>query len=739
MLNAQALVRGAREPQSLGWVNERASTMMRGFLAISAASVLCAGEAVSAADYHVAQQLGWASDNNPGTEARPWKSIGKAAQIVQAGDTVVIHAGTYPESIIPHNQGTRSQPITFKALGDEQVILEGADTIGPEKWQPIPNIKNVYSTALDHDPGQVFVDDKPVYVKVNLVTKGYPRRYRRGSVTEADKNTYQYVQGTKRLLLNLGGESPGRHVIRVPNRLVGFDLGAGTQLIGIHARRYHTWGISVSGDDSLVQDCEVTDSADGIVVMGWDCRGVTLRRNTVVDVQGHGILLVDRPTQCVVEDNLVVRCTLNSEHSESWLGSIKMNSASEITFAHNVVLEAGNPETDQGHDGSGFWGDIDVNRIMYVGNTAANNKDFGLYVEFSMTDTRAYFNSFYRNGHGISCRQSQGGVFMRNLVQESVGSGLAVWAGDAPYSTTDNLFTHNLVRDCNPAIMLQIEQPNFCDYNTYWPKKGGDLAKGQPHGSNPGASYMQLADWVNATGHDAHSTVRDAQPADVGLDTLTFRVADAKDPNQILMMIGNGGFEYADPISQSMLPYFWRAGTGDDVAHKFVYPVYAGLKGGADTFAFGGAGGTLYLQMDPVGAPNQSKVAHTGLRCIKIDGQKPAEVCLQGLGFWSPSLPARAGDTFDVSYFVKGQNLKPTGATAIAAFAEFTNATGQHRHRVPLPTAMPPSPTSNGTFDWTQLSAALKVPQDSKRMRLFIGLAPAAGTLFFDDITIKVR
>jgi hypothetical protein len=44
-----------------------------------------------------------------------------------------------------------------------------------------------------------------------------------------------------------------------------------------------------------------------------------------------------------------------------------------------------------------------------------------------------------------------------------------------------------------------------------------------------------------------------------------------------------------------------------------------------------------------------------------------------------------------------------------------------------------------GTFDWTRLSAEVQVPADARRMRVFLGLAPARGALLLDDISIKAR
>ena len=45
--------------------------------------------------YHVAQSHPEASDANPGTEDRPFATIGKAAGILEPATKVVIHAGVY--------------------------------------------------------------------------------------------------------------------------------------------------------------------------------------------------------------------------------------------------------------------------------------------------------------------------------------------------------------------------------------------------------------------------------------------------------------------------------------------------------------------------------------------------------------------------------------------------------------------------------------------------------------------
>jgi hypothetical protein len=110
-------------------------------------------------------------------------------------------------------------------------------------------------------------------------------------------------------------------------------------------------------------------------------------------------------------------------------------------------------------------------------------------------------------------------------------------------------------------------------------------------------------------------------------------------------------------------------------------------------------------------------------------------MCQEGLGYWSPSLPARAGDTYDIGFYARGRELAPaTGQTAVAAFAEFANATGQRRQRVDL--AVRPL---SGSFEWAAVAAKVKVPDGARRLRVFLGMRPSTGTLLIDDITMKVQ
>lgn len=57
------------------------------------------------------------NDSNSGSASAPWLTIGHAAQEAQSGDTVMVGAGTYNESVTFANSGTASAPIVFNGQG----------------------------------------------------------------------------------------------------------------------------------------------------------------------------------------------------------------------------------------------------------------------------------------------------------------------------------------------------------------------------------------------------------------------------------------------------------------------------------------------------------------------------------------------------------------------------------------------------------------------------------------------
>lgn len=94
------------------------------------------------------------SDNNPGTQARPFRTIQKCATTAAAGDICAIRAGIYTETVTP-NSG-----VTFQPAGQEPVIISGADAV--RGWTK--HSGSIYKASVTLAPGlaanQIFINDQ---------------------------------------------------------------------------------------------------------------------------------------------------------------------------------------------------------------------------------------------------------------------------------------------------------------------------------------------------------------------------------------------------------------------------------------------------------------------------------------------------------------------------------------------------------------------------------------------------
>src|SRR5579871_458275 len=85
--------------------------------------------------YYVDNQDAMADDSGPGTSARPFRTINKAAQILQPGERVVIASGTYRECVRPARGGTGpAQMISYEAAPGAKVFIKGSEIL-KDGWQ----------------------------------------------------------------------------------------------------------------------------------------------------------------------------------------------------------------------------------------------------------------------------------------------------------------------------------------------------------------------------------------------------------------------------------------------------------------------------------------------------------------------------------------------------------------------------------------------------------------------------
>jgi hypothetical protein len=110
----------------------------------------------SATDLHVSVS---ASAGGNGTETSPYNTIQAAASVAKPGDKVIIHAGTYRETVTPAFSGTVNARITYMPYNNDLVIIDGTDPV--TNWTL--HSENIYRAKMSWDLGaenQVFVNDK---------------------------------------------------------------------------------------------------------------------------------------------------------------------------------------------------------------------------------------------------------------------------------------------------------------------------------------------------------------------------------------------------------------------------------------------------------------------------------------------------------------------------------------------------------------------------------------------------
>lgn len=140
-------------PQSSGetGTTRRTSAPRGKLLAAVAALFVAVSVDASAQVFHVTVT---GSDTNPGTQAAPWRTVAKAAQTLIAGQTAVVHGGTYAEHLIRFaNSGAQGQPITIQAApGETPIIDAGFTTSFPPDGvgvAPVFSIDNRHHITLD--------------------------------------------------------------------------------------------------------------------------------------------------------------------------------------------------------------------------------------------------------------------------------------------------------------------------------------------------------------------------------------------------------------------------------------------------------------------------------------------------------------------------------------------------------------------------------------------------------------
>jgi hypothetical protein len=117
--------------------------------------------------FHVAKS---GSDGADGSEASPFLTINRAADVAQPGDTVVVHAGEYREWVRPQRGGLSDRRrITYHAAAGEQVVIKGSERV--TGWTPVS--ETVWKVSV---PNSLFGSFNPYAEEINGDWIVYPEQ-----------------------------------------------------------------------------------------------------------------------------------------------------------------------------------------------------------------------------------------------------------------------------------------------------------------------------------------------------------------------------------------------------------------------------------------------------------------------------------------------------------------------------------------------------------------------------------
>ncbi len=449
--------------------------------------------------------LDGASAASPGSVARPLRTIGRAAALVQPGDVVRIHSGVYREQVTIAQSGTKEQPIRFEAAPDATVIVTGADPLSGWHQKSDGSYSVPWPYRLfqgdDHNPGGA----EQVFIAGVLLRKV-------GSLNELAAGTFFVDLQRQQLHLRADrnpDETQQERPIEVSIRSeVWLVTGSHVHTCGLRfryaANRAQQAMAEFQGADAVVEDC--TFAWSNSTGASFRAADIVVRRCGFEDngQQGFTANHADRLhfDGCTVQRNNV------KNYPRGWEAG-----GNKLCRCRGAVLE--NSRFLRNH-GCGVWFDISNVDCTVRNCLIADNEDAGIFFEISY-HLHAHDNVIVGNGlaktkgawganGGICLSSSPGCVIERNLIlgneqgfcfreQNRTTPRIDGTHGpEVPVWNHDEVIRHNLIANNHTA---QVQGWFDIATERHWPKALQQRqAGGGQAGDDLAAAYKTLHDGV---------------------------------------------------------------------------------------------------------------------------------------------------------------------------------------------------------------------------------------------------
>ena len=333
-----------------------------------------------------------------------FRTIQEAANLVSAGDIVLIHSGVYRETVVVKKNGTQPQPIRFEAAPASNVIVTGLDQI--TDWHKEIGSDNIYSAVWPHR----FIPSSK--------TDAYPEDEHHRLIGRAEQvvaNGYMLDQTLRRDQL-----SPGAFYVDLAAQRLYISPFSGQDV----ANANHTIQIEASTRPLLW-----ASKGEYVTLRGIRFRYAANRAQYgAVVFEGRGDVAEDcafermnsvgasfgAPDQvvrnCVFQDNgqmgfgafrahnlLLSGCTIRNNNTKGFDRQWEAG-GDKIVLSRDVTLEKCRFVTNRG---SGIWFDIGNENSTVRNCLIADNEDAGIFYEISY-GLHAHDNVVIGNGFAFT-------------------------------------------------------------------------------------------------------------------------------------------------------------------------------------------------------------------------------------------------------------------------------------------------------------------------------------------------
>jgi len=336
------------------------------------------------------------NDSNPGTIDQPFKTIQHAADIVVAGETVLIRDGVYNEHVEPANSGDGTAGyIVFSAYPDEKPIIDGDGISVPEfgglfDVSGKSYIKITGLRVINSEGAGIFAE----YSSYIIIEKNYTNNTVSSGIGIWNSNNIIIDNNEVELACNDGEQEcitvAGTNIFEVKNNHV-YNGGPGTHGgEGIDAKD--------GSYDGAIHDNNVhnLNGRLGIYVDAWDKHtyDIEVFSNIVHDIEGADGFTISSEAGCLLEDVTIY----NNIAYNNGLSGLTFSSCCEDLAAKHPVKDVKVINNTFYNNGSGTWGggvsleNPDAQNIVIRNNILSQNLIFQIQVEVPVQNLTVEYN-----------------------------------------------------------------------------------------------------------------------------------------------------------------------------------------------------------------------------------------------------------------------------------------------------------------------------------------------------------